>query len=59
MAFLEKLLLQRLRFLYSHVLSFYITDLTAVFYVHIDIFKKFKYFMLIYLIKTCYCNFSI
>jgi len=58
-AFLEKLLMQHLTVLYSHVLSSYIIDLTAVFYVHIDIFKKFKYFMLRYLIKTCYCNFSI
>ena len=28
------------------------------FYVHIEIFKKFKYFILIYPIKALYCNLS-
>jgi hypothetical protein len=44
--------------LYSHVLSFYIIDLTTVFYVNTDVFKKFKYFMLSYLTEACYCNFG-
>jgi len=30
-----------------------------VLYVHIDIFKKFKYIALRYLIKAFYCNFSL
>jgi hypothetical protein len=33
--------------------------LTTVLYVYIDIFKKFKYFILRYFIEAFYCNFSI
>jgi len=50
--------MQHLTVLYPHVLSSYIIDLTAVFYILIDIFNKLKYFMLRYRIKTCYCNFT-
>jgi len=35
--------------LYSHALSFYIARLTTAFYIHIDIFKKLKYFIFRYL----------
>ena len=36
--------MHHLTVLYSHVLSFYIIDLTTVFYVYIDIFKKIQIF---------------
>ena len=32
---------------------------SIIFYVHIDIFKKLKYFALRQLMKVSYCNFSV
>jgi len=57
MALLEKLLMKRLTVLYSHVLSFYIIDLTPLFYIHIDMFKMAKYFIFRYLTKAFYSSF--
>jgi len=42
MTLLEKLLMQHPTVLYSHVLRFYVIDLTPAFYVHFNIFKKLK-----------------